>query len=110
MLTFTYDDSYRHGNNAIPISTSMPLDQRDYIGQVVTSFFSDLLPDEQVRIRLARYLGLSARNTFALLREIGGDCGALSLFPEGGSPLSQSKYAQRIVNSFLHTFWGSNRI
>jgi serine/threonine-protein kinase HipA len=53
----------------------------------VKAFFSGLLPDEMIRQRLARYLGLSEKNSFALLEVIGGECaGALSLYPEGQIP------------------------
>ena len=50
---------------------------------MTSSFFSGLLPDEDVRCRLAKYLGLSKENIFSLLKEIGGECaGAISLYPE----------------------------
>jgi len=98
-LRFSYDETYLKDKNAFPLSASMPLSQKDFTGSVVSSFFSGLLPDEQVRIRLGRYLGISARNTFGLLREIGGDCaGALSLFPEGVSPLSQKAHSFRVLS------------
>lgn len=46
------------------------------------AFFAGLLPEGDVRVHLARHLGLSKDNIFALLKEIGGDCaGALSLWP-----------------------------
>lgn len=98
-LSFAYEEAYLKDKNAVPLSVSMPLTQSSFTGSIVASFFSGLLPDEQVRVRLGRYLGISARNTFALLREIGGDCaGALSLFPEGVSPLSQNAHSFRVLS------------
>lgn len=82
-LTFLYDDSYLdsapHG-----ISLSLPLREEPFTGGQVKAFFSGLLPEGSVRDRLAKYLGLSEKNAFALLEAIGGDCaGALALYPEG---------------------------
>ena len=45
------------------------------------------MPDDIARHRLAKYLGLSEKNTFSLLEVIGGECaGALALYPEGTPP------------------------
>lgn len=45
------------------------------------------MPEESVRDRLAKYLGLSEKNPFALLEAVGGDCaGALALYPHGDQP------------------------
>lgn len=85
-LAFTYDADYldaaTHG-----ISLSLPLQAEPHKGPQVGAFFSGLLPEESVRERLAKYLGLSKRNSFALLEAIGGDCaGALALYPRGEKP------------------------
>lgn len=85
-LTFVYDAAYlemaSHG-----ISISLPLQAEAFKGPHVKAFFSGLLPEESVRERLAAYLGLSEKNSFALLEAIGGDCaGALGLYPPGEKP------------------------
>ena len=70
----------------------MPLNDTLYGDAVVRPFFSNLLPDDLARQRLARYVGVSEKNPFALLEIIGGDCaGALSLYPEGKTPPSLTK-------------------
>ncbi len=89
-LSFAYDADYIntgfHG-----ISIAFPLQSEAFKGAHVKAFFSGLLPESGVRERLARYLGLSENNTFALLEAIGGDCaGALALYPVGKKP-SNSK-------------------
>jgi len=85
-LSFQYGAEYLGGENA-PVSLSMPLREEPYEGEHVRAFFSGLLPDDIVRHRLARYLGVSEKNPFALLEAIGGECaGALSLWPEGEKP------------------------
>ena len=48
--------------------------EQPYTGGEVVSFFSNLLPDESVRVKLAQYLGISPGNVFALLKRIGEDC------------------------------------
>ena len=85
-LSFAYDGQYVEGGKPA-VSISMPLQEQDYDGTEVRAFFSGLLPDDIVRHRLAKYLGVSEKNPFSLLEVIGGECaGALSLYPEGDKP------------------------
>lgn len=85
-LTFLYDTDYLY-KDLQGISVSLPPRVEAYKGQAVKAFFSGLLPDDNVRYRLATYLGISERNAFALLEVVGGDCaGALALYPHGQVP------------------------
>ena len=85
-LLFTYDADYLKAAT-YDISLSMPLQKEALKGVQVKAFFSGLLPEESVRERLAKYLGLSEKNPFALLEAVGGDCaGALALYPHGEQP------------------------
>ena len=85
-LAFAYDADYLEAAS-YGISLSMPLSTESYKGPQVKAFFSGLLPEESVRDRLAKYLGLSEKNPFALLEAVGGDCaGALALYPYGEQP------------------------
>ena len=69
------------------VSLSLSLQTEPYTGQAVKAFFSGLLPDDIVRQRLARVLGVSEKNPFSLLEAIGGECaGALALYPTGQTP------------------------
>lgn len=89
-LAFTYADSYLSQPDAEAVSYTMPLRAEPYQGGEVVSFFSNLLPDEAVRVKIARYLGISAGNVFALLKRIGEDCaGAVALI----SPERESRIA-----------------
>jgi serine/threonine-protein kinase HipA len=82
-LSFTYDGDFLE-RAATGISISLPLREAPHEGDEVRAFFSGLLPEETVRTRLAAVLGVSEKNTFSLLREVGGECaGALALYPEG---------------------------
>ena len=85
-LTFTYDGGYLDANSP-DISIALPLQQQEIKGTHVKAFFSGLLPDENVRKKLAAILGLSEGNAFSLLEAVGGDCaGALALYPHGQKP------------------------
>jgi serine/threonine-protein kinase HipA len=82
-LHFQYTPSYCQNHQAKPLSQALPLSEEVFTDEVVAPYFSGLLPDELVRKRLARYLGVSEQNTFALLAAIGGECaGAISLLPD----------------------------
>ncbi len=88
-ISFYYDNNYVVQNRP-SISVSLPLSKVSYHGDIVKAFFSGLLPDDIVRHKLAKCLGISEQNTFALLEAIGGECaGALSLYPQGTTPPKQ---------------------
>lgn len=98
-LSFAYDADYLQHPNARKLSASMPLQPEAFGHSIAAPFFSGLLPDEGVRARLARYLSISERNTFALLKAIGGECaGAISLYPEGITPHSQAEPTYRALS------------
>lgn len=83
-LAFQYDEAYLQAKPQA-ISLSLPLQTQPFEGGVVRAFFSGLLPDDIIKHRLARFLGVSEKNPFALLEVIGGECaGALSLQVPGG--------------------------
>ncbi len=65
-LSFIYRQDYV-GKNHAPLSLSLPLREELFEGDIVRAFFSGLLPDDIVRHRLARYLGVSEKNSFSLL-------------------------------------------
>jgi len=90
-LLFTYDASYV-AEEQLALSLSLPLCLETYEGDIAKAFFSGLLPEDIVCHRLARYLGVSEKNPFALLEAIGGECaGALSFYPEGIAPPKPEK-------------------
>jgi serine/threonine-protein kinase HipA len=84
-LSFSYDDEWMNGRVAIPLSLSMPTIARTYAGKVVEAFLWGLLPDnEQTLARWAQRFQVSARNPFALLKNVGRDCaGAVQFIPHG---------------------------
>lgn len=98
VLSFQYDEAYLQSEKVVKLSASLPLQHEVLEHDVVYPYFSGLLPDEDVRKRLARYLGVSDKNTFGLLKEIGGECaGAVSVYPEGVSPASKATHDYRVL-------------
>lgn len=56
------------------------------------------MPDDIVRIKIARYLGISEQNSFSLLESVGGECaGALSLYPEDITPSEVKNHDQKPI-------------
>lgn len=97
-LSFTYDKNYLAKNEAVKLSSSLPLRAEPFENLVTSAYFSGLLPDEYVRKRLARYLRISEKNTFSLLQEIGGECaGAVSIHTEGSAPDKNEPSKYRIL-------------
>lgn len=83
-LTFTYDPFYLQQSEAIPLSVSLPLQDTKFNNSQCRGYFSGLLPESEVRKVVAKNLGISAKNDFSMLREIGGECaGALSFIVPG---------------------------
>ncbi len=83
-FVFRYDGQYLQMRNAYPLSISLPLQKAAFEKDASRSFFSNLLPEGDVRDLIARRLSVSPRNDFALLERIGGECaGAFSILPEG---------------------------
>ncbi|HEU4703107.1 MAG TPA: type II toxin-antitoxin system HipA family toxin, partial [Conexibacter sp.] len=79
-LRFAYDPAWVAADRP-PLSQALPLDREPEPG-VVHAYFGGLLPEGEPRRLLARRLGVSERNDFALLAAIGGDCaGAITLAP-----------------------------
>lgn len=82
-LEFTYTAGWVQRGGA-PLSISLPVRSESFDHKGSEPFFGGLLPEEGVRDRVARYLGVSARNDFALLERIGGECaGAVTLRQPG---------------------------
>lgn len=84
LFCFQYDETWLN-TSRIPLSLSLPLRTAPYLSDESHSFFANLLPEEKIRVAIARNLGVSLNNDYGLLEKIGGDCaGAVSLYPEEG--------------------------
>jgi len=82
-MVFAYSKSWLDSPDAFGISLSLPLGREPFKDERPGRFFANLLPEGRLRSLVARRLGLSEDNDFALLEAIGGECaGALSVVPE----------------------------
>ncbi|MBB70903.1 MAG: kinase [Legionellales bacterium] len=103
-LRFRYTDEWLHYRNKIPLSWSLPLREEAYNEKACRSFFAGILPEETARRQIARIVGVSARNDYALLEQIGGECaGAISFLPSGVTPPEVNYRYQALDEGELHT-------
>jgi serine/threonine-protein kinase HipA len=94
-FVFEYDAEGLNRKGAVPLSLSLPLRKNPYTDDAARPFFANLLPESEIRRRIARQLGISEQNDFALLQEIGGECaGAVSVLPEGSFPEEKPGYRE----------------
>ncbi|HOD07885.1 MAG TPA: type II toxin-antitoxin system HipA family toxin [Myxococcota bacterium] len=97
LLEFRYDPSWLTRKDAVPLSRSLPLQEKEFRGKHARAFFAGILPDEGPRRQIAAILGISDLNDFALLERIGGECaGAVSLWPEGVSPPAPERSSREL--------------
>src|SRR5215467_3577012 len=83
-MSFQYDESWLQGAGAVPLSHSLPLRPERFRRKECRGFFAGILPEESKREMIARNLGISARNDYAMLERIGGECaGAVTFLPHG---------------------------
>ena len=86
-LTFRYAATWLEDRSRVPLSQSLPLREQAFSNSETRPFFAGLLPEGGKRDLVARALGVSARNDFALLDRIGGECaGAVTLLHSGEAP------------------------
>ena len=71
MLRFTYAPACLERNAAPPLSRMLPLSPDPYENKHVRPFFAGILPEEGPRAAIARILGISEGNDFAMLERIG---------------------------------------
>ena len=98
LTTFQYDQTWLARPDAAPISLSLPLREQRFPHRECIPYFSGVLPEGRSRELIARILGISETNDFALLERIGGECaGAVTLLPEGTPPATADE-GMRVLN------------
>src|SRR5260221_10135379 len=86
-MEFIYDAAWLADDDARSLSCSLPKRAEPFDRRETRPFFAGLLPEETIREAVARVLGISKGNDFALLNALGGDvAGALTLWPAGEMP------------------------
>ncbi|QTA84420.1 type II toxin-antitoxin system HipA family toxin [Desulfonema magnum] len=92
-LVFQYHREYLGASDAHPLSLSLPLGELPFEEDIARPFFSNLLPEGDIRTIIARFVRVSGKNDMALLEKIGGECaGAVSVLPEGFVPEKKGGY------------------
>ena len=97
-LRFQYDSSWLSTPGTSPISLRLPLQQEPFDSDHARTFFANLLPEADVRTRIARGLGVSESNDFNYLKNCAAIAGALTLLPSA-SPKCRAASAFRLMNS-----------
>jgi len=83
-ISFQYTERWLQRAGAVPLSHSLPLRPERFRRKECRGFFAGILPEEANREMIARNLGISARNDYAMLERIGGECaGAVTFLPHG---------------------------
>jgi serine/threonine-protein kinase HipA len=83
-MSFEYLESWLVKPGAAALSQSLPLRKERFPAKECRGFFGGILPEERKREIVARNLGISARNDYAMLEQIGGECaGAVTFIPAG---------------------------
>ncbi|MBS0288152.1 MAG: type II toxin-antitoxin system HipA family toxin [Proteobacteria bacterium] len=91
-LKFTYLSEWLNNPNAIPLSYSLPLSATPFDHKLCQGFFGGLLPESLQRELIAKNLGISPRNDFAMLEKIGGECAGAITFIPAGEKLNNTHY------------------
>ena len=80
---FAYDDAYLHGEDARPISVSLPLQEDAFSPQRTKCFFDGLLPEGFTRRTVAQWMHVSEDDYLSILAGLGKEClGAIQIICE----------------------------
>ncbi len=97
-MLFQYSKDWLSKPNAVPVSHSLPLREKRFNRNECRGFFAGILPEEGKREIIARNLGISARNDFAMLEQIGGECAGAITFMPAGQALPEQNHHYRTLN------------
>lgn len=98
-MGFEYAADWLGNPSAKPLSRSLPLQEGRFSRKHCRGFFAGLLPEQEKRSAIARRLGVSEQNDFALLEALGGECaGAVTLMP-AGAPLPDTDFRYRTLSA-----------
>lgn len=101
-MHFCYDEAYLNSVGAMPISVALPLQSHLFDDGPTRPFFSGLLPDEDLKRRVAKYLHISAKNNIGMLEAIGRECaGAISFYPQGERPITCEQHIKYLSQQQL---------
>lgn len=96
-MVFDYVENWIEKTDAYPLSRSLPLRKERFSRKECRGFFAGILPEESKREIIARNLGISARNDYAMLERIGGECAGAVTFVPTGEPLPERNHSYRAL-------------
>ena len=94
-MSFQYVETWLDRPGATPLSQSLPLRKERFRRKECRGFFAGILPEESKREIIASNLGISARNDYAMLERIGGECAGAVTFVAHGQGLPERNYGYR---------------
>ena len=94
-LLFGYAQNWLDKPGAVPLSQSLLLRKERFTRKECRGFFAGILPEESKREIIARNLNISARNDYAMLERIGGECAGAVTFVPAGETLLARNYSYR---------------
>jgi serine/threonine-protein kinase HipA len=101
-MLFAYTEDWLNRPAATPLSQSLPLRKQRFATKECRGFFAGILPEESKREIIAGNLGISARNDYAMLERIGGECaGAVTFIPAGQSVPQQDHSYKKLTSHEL---------
>jgi serine/threonine-protein kinase HipA len=98
-MVFDYAESWLNKPGATALSQSLPLRKERFSRNECRGFFGGILPEEAKREIIARNLGISARNDYAMLEQIGGECAGAVTFIPAGEKLPEQHYGYRKLSA-----------
>ncbi len=97
-MVFEYAENWLAHPHASALSVSLPLRRERFKQKECRGFFAGILPEGGKREIIARNLGISPRNDFAMLERIGGECAGAVTFVPAGHPLPERDYGYRVLS------------
>jgi serine/threonine-protein kinase HipA len=98
-MVFDYAESWLEKSGATPLSHSLPLRRKRFTRKECRGYFAGVLPEESKRAIIARNLGISERNDYAMLERIGGECAGAVTFVPAGEPMPTRDDHYRALSS-----------
>jgi serine/threonine-protein kinase HipA len=98
-MVFDYAASWLNKPGATLLSQSLPLRKERFTANECRGFFAGILPEQGKREIIARNLGISARNDYAMLEQIGGECAGAVTFISAGQAPPERNYGYRALSS-----------
>jgi serine/threonine-protein kinase HipA len=98
-MTFQYAERWLDTPGAISLSQSLPLRKERFRQKECRGFFGGILPEQSKREMIARNLGISARNDYAMLECIGGECAGAVTFLAESEAMPERRYGYRKLSN-----------